>query len=91
MLLSGACGDNAETQPLVDIGAVSAPSPPEAPAALSPEISSTERRSKYQNGKGKGEDTIFLGADVPTGTKNDMKGSPKNDDFTGSESEARPT
>ena len=76
---------------MVDIGAVSAPSPPEAPAALSPEISSTERRSKYQNGKGKGEDTILLGADAPTGTKNDMKEYPKNEEFTGSEDEARPT
>lgn len=53
-----------ETQPLIDIVAVPVPPAPAASIVSSPEMSSFDRRSKYQNVKiamGRGEETLLLG------------------------------
>lgn len=73
------CVDFAETLPLDDICVHPVPAPPPEPATVSPNISPAERRKKYQNVKGCGEETIELGStpessrSTGTSDKNDNK------------------
>ena len=94
MFLPGPCGDNVETQPLIDIVDVPVPPAPAASTVSSPEISSDDRRSKYQNVKiamGRGEETLLLGACHVPGETTETKetASKRAAEFTESDDEAR--
>ena len=85
--------DNVETQPLIDIVDVPVPPAPAASTVSSPEMSSDDRRSKYQNVKiamGRGEETLLLGACHVPGETTETKEttSKKAAEFSESDNEA---